>query len=436
MNPMKRVERMIRLTSLILLACVISSLSAQEVDLQASDPKRRAKAAANLGKNGTSDNIPALSRLISDPVVDVRHEVVASIVRIGTQHSLEPLTQATRDATPEIQALAVDGLVNFYYPGYVKRGWTNAFKQFGSNLRGRFAKPEPKIIDPYVNVDSNVISAIGRLAVGGSSMESRANAARAVGILRGKAALPQLMEALRSKNSMVILESVRSIRKIGDTSVGPDLVFLLNDLDVEVQFGAVRTMGQLRVREASPKLANLVKGSAHKRIRRQSLVALAKMGDPEQHGLFVTYLKDRDKQIRAAAAEGLGRLGNRDDLKTVLDAFAIEKNESARLSMAFAAVNLGDLSFLSYLYDGLNSSFHRLEARPFLVELARDQSVLAQLYNPMATGTNDQKRHLAYVVSISGNKDSMLHLEKLTHDPEPKVAREAMRALQNLQTRL
>ena len=436
MRRMKRVEPLLRLTSLILLACLIGALPARVADLQSSDPKRRAKAAADLGKNGTADHIPALSPLLSDPVVNVRHEAVAAIVRIGTHHSLEPLTQATRDATPEIQALAVDGLINFYYPGYVQRGWANAFKQFGSNLRGRFAKPEPRVIDTYVTVDPNVISAIGRVVVGGSSMESRANAARAIGILRAKPALPQLMEALRSKNSMVILESVRSIKKVGDTSVGPDLIFLLNDLDVEVQFEVVQTMGQLLVREATPELTNLVKGSDRKRIRRQSLIAIAKMADPEQRGLFVTYLRDRDKQIRAAAAEGLGRLGNQDDLKIVLDAFAVEKNESARLSMAFAAVSLGDLSFLSYLYDGLNSSFHRLEARPFLVELARDRSILDQLYDPLARGTNDQKSHLAYVISISGNKESMPHLERLTHDPNPKVAQEAIRALKNLQARL
>ena len=436
MSHVKRVERTLRLTTLFLLAILIGVLDAQEADLQSADPKRRAQAAAHLGENGTSDHIPALSELISDPVVDVRAEAVAAIVRLGTQHSLEPLAKATRDANPDIQSLAVDGLVNFYYPGYVRRGWTNAIKQFGSNLKGRFAKPEPKIIDPYVQVDPNVVSAIGRLVVGGSSMESRANASRAAGILRAKPTLPQLTEALRSKNSMVMLESVRSIKKIGDTSVGPDLIFLLNDLDVEVQFAVVQTMGQLRVREAIPELTNLVKSSDRKRIRRQSLIAVAKMDDPAQRPLFVRYLRDRDKQIRAAAAEGLGRLGNPDDLKIVLDAFAREKNESARLSMAFAASSLGDLSFLSYLYDGLNSSFHRLEARPFLTELARNPSVLDQLYKPLASGTNDQKRHLAYVISISGNKDSMPHLEKLTHDPNPKVAQEAIRALKNLQARL
>jgi hypothetical protein len=40
------------------------------------------------------------------------------------------------------------------------------------------------------------------------------------------------------------------------------------------------------------------------------------------------------------------------------------------------------------------------------------------------------------VVSLSGTRDSMPHLEKLTHDSNSEVAQEAIRALKNLQARL
>jgi len=423
---------------LALVPILTVALSAQVALLKDPDPKRRAKAAEQVGKEGTSDDIPALAELISDPVKDVRAEAVGAILRLDTRHSLEPLMQATRDATPEIQVMATDGLVNFYYPGYVRSGWTAALKSFGSAVKGRFAKPEPKIVDPYIQsqVSGDVVQAIARLITGGTSMESRANAARAIGVLRGKAGMAQLVEGLRSRDDTVIIECVRSIRKIGDPAVGPELVFLLRDLDEDVQFESVRTMGQLQTKEAIPELTNLLKSSPKKGIRRQSLIAIAKMLDQQQRPLFQTYIRDRDKQLRAAAAEGLGRLGNQEDRQAVLDAFASEKSESGRLSMAFAAASLGDMSFLTYLYDGLNSSFHRLEARPFLVELSRDETVLKQLYQPLATGSNDQKKHIAYVVSINGNQESMAHLEKLTHDSNGEVAQEAIRALKNLQARL
>jgi len=434
---MKRLG-LFRRSALLVVPFITLSLSAQVALLKDPDPKERAKAADKVGKEGTSDDIPALAELLDDPVTDVRAEAVGAILRLDTQHSLVPLMRATRDSTPEIQIMATDGLVNFYYPGYVKTGWTAALKSLGSNIKGRFSEPEPKVVDPYMQsqVSRDVVRAMGRLITGGTSTESRANAARAIGVLRGKEGMPQLVEGLRARESTIIIECVRTIRKIGDKGVGPDMVFLLRDLDEDVQFETARTMGQLQVKEGIPELLNLVERNNEKKIRREALIAVAKMRDQEQRPLFQRYLEDKDKQLRAAAAEGLGRLGNQEDLQSILDAFSREKSESARLSMAFGAVGLGDTSFLTYLYDGLNSSFHRLEARPFLTELSRDAGILQQLYKPLATGSNDQKKHIAYVISINGNKESMAHLEKLTHDSDTDVAREAIRALKNLQARL
>ena len=413
-----------------------SGLTAQVQDLSHSDPKRRMRAAEKLGDTKYSEYITPLRKLLKDPVPEVRGKAVAAIVSIGTQHSLEPLAEASRDSIPEIQFMAVDGMVNFYYPGYVKRGFSASLKKFGAGVKNRFAQPAEMVVDPYVPVSPEVIGAIARLITGGVTLESRANAARAAGILRGKAALPQLKEALRSKDSTLIAESVRSIEKIGDTRAGPALTFLLRDLDEKVQLAVVKAVGQLLVKEAVPELVGLVKTSENKKIRRQSLIALAKIPDSAERTTFLLYVRDRDHQMRAAAAEGIGRAGDPQDLQVITDAFTKEKNESARLSMAFASVYLGDASQLSYLTDGLNSTFHRMEARPFLVELARKPAVLNRLYELLTAGTNDQKRHLAYVLSVSGTQESVSHLEKLTHDPEPKVAQAAIQAMNNLQSRL
>jgi hypothetical protein len=104
--------------------------------------------------------------------------------------------------------------------------------------------------------------------------------------------------------------------------------------------------------------------------------------------------------------------------------------------MAFAAVYLGDLANLDYLLDGLNSRVHRGEARPFLTELARKPEVLAKLYDPLARGTKDQKKELSYVISYSGDRESLEHLERLSHDPDTEVAQAAINAMRTLQARL
>ena len=421
---------------LLLVSLLTAGLPAQVEELKHSNPKRRMKAAQKLGGLGDPQHIPALRELLKDPVADVRATAVDSIVRVGTHHSLDPLKEATRDSVPGVQIMAVDGLVNFYKIGYVRKGFKASLKNFRRDVRNRFAEPSEVIIEPYLDVSPDVIKAIARVIDGGSSMESRANAARAAGVLRGKDALPELKEALRSKDTILILESVRAIEKIGDLKAGQSLTFLLHDLDEKVHLAVVKAMGQLAVKESIPELVGLIRTSSEKKIRRQALIALAKMPDSGQRSIFLRYLRDKDHQVRAAAAEGIGRTGKKQDLKTILDAFAKERSESTRLSMAFAAVYLGDMSYVRYLVDGLNSLFHRGEARPFLVELSRKPEVLSELYDPLTNGTKDQKKELSDVISVSGNRESLPHLEKLTHDADSKVAQAAIRAMRNLQARL
>lgn len=421
--------------SLLLALTLAAAPPDAKEDLRSDDAKRRARAAEELGKQKDAESIPALRSLLKDPTREVRAEAVAAIISIGTQHSLGPLIEAARDSEPSIQMLAVDGLVNFYYPGYVETGWVSTLKRFGASVKGHFTETNTLAIDPYINVSPEVVQAIGRVVIGGSAMDSRAVAARALGVLRARDAVPQLVEALRSKDTNVILESLRAMEKIGDRAAGPQISFLLRDLDERVQIAAIDTTGQLQNREAIPALRDLVKNSRKPNVRRSALIALAKLPDPSTKETFHSFLGDKDKYLRAAAAEGIARSGDAGDVDRVKRAFDAERNESARLSMAFALMRLGQLSYLPYLLDGLNSTFHRGEARPFLAELARNPEVLAQLYAPLKSGSNDQKKNLAEVIAVSGNAQSIPYLEELSHDPNPEVAQEAIRAAKSLKSR-
>src|SRR5436190_1245167 len=165
-------------------ATLLFSISMLGQDLKSPDPKDRAKAVRAM-RDGGSTAISGLIPLLSDSDRDVRLETVRTIVTIGTQHSLDPLITATGDNDPEVQIRATDGLVNFYLPGYVVTG----VARFGSAIRGRFDGENRDIIDAWITVRPEVVTAIGKLTRSGASMESRANAARAAGILRAKAAV-------------------------------------------------------------------------------------------------------------------------------------------------------------------------------------------------------------------------------------------------------
>ena len=399
----------------------------------------RPKDVREVGKGGSAA-IPHLQEFLKDQDVAVRVEAVKQLTDIGTQRSLDPLIAATKDNDPEVQIRATDGLVNFYYPGYVQTGFAASLRRAGTSIKGKFTDTNDQIIDPFVTPRPEVISALGALARTGGSMEARANAARALGVLRGKDAVPDLIEALRSKNSDVIFQSLIALQKIRDESAGPRIEFLLRDLDPKVQVAAIETTGLLRNKDAVPTLAEVFNRTRDSKVKRSALTAIAMLPSEQSRGLYTQYLHDKDEKLRAAAAEGIARLKNPNDRSMLEQAFNDETKTSPRLSLAFALVmngktELSEFSPLQTLINTLNSAAYKGEAFPFLVELARDDRVRAMLYTPLQRGTKDEKIGLAGVLARSGDQNSISELQKLTNDPDPEVSKEALRAVRTLQAR-
>ena len=404
------------------------------------DTKQRAKAARDLAKAG-EDGALRLMPYVTDPDFSVRLEAVKALDQIGGPKTVDPLVRAAHDNDPEIQIRATDGLVNAYLPGYIKSGISGTLQRVGNSVRAKFSDTNDQIIDAFVEVRPEVIEALGRLATGGASLESRANACRALGILRGRAAVPQLLDALHSKDDQVMYEGLIALQKILDPSAGPGITFLLRDLNSKIQVAAIETAGLLRTSEAAPGLRDALEHARDAKIKRAALSSLGMVGDPADHALFLKNLSDSDEAIRAAAAEGLGRLKNPEDRPMIEKSFMEERRMNPRLSLAFAAVSMGNLdasefSALRYLVNTLNLKSYQKVAAAFLTELARDRQARQAVY-PLLTGaTKDEKIQLAAVLAASGDADSVPFLQKLQMDPDPDVAKEGIRNLRALRARL
>ena len=421
-----------------LAAALSLSIGVFAQDPQSGDPKQRIKAVREYAKQGAS-GVESLRRMLHDADSAVRVEAVKGLVEVGGSGVLEPLMEATRDNDPQVQMRATDGLVNFYLPGYVQQG---RFEKIGSALKSPFSDKNDAIIPSYVTVREDVLQAIGKLVSGGGSTDARANAARALGILRGKAALPVLVEALRSKDTDVLSEALLAIQKIRDPSVGPKLAPLFNDLSERVQTTAIETAGLLRSKETLPDLRRVYAKSGKARVQRTVLTAIGNMPDEQDRPLFEKALEDqKDENLRAAGAEGLGRLGNRADIGKLQPLFNSERKMKPRLAIAFAVVKLGatetsEFSPLQYLSNTLNSKLYTGVAEGYLVELARDPQVRENLYPLIPKGTRAEKMGLARVLSVSGDKNSVAPLEALTRDSDGEVAESGLRALKVLKARL
>ena len=399
--------------------------------------KQVIKMLKDLGKDGSPQAIERVKPYLKDGDVEVRREAVTAVVRLGGLASLDLLGAATKDPDEEIQIRATDGLVNFYLPGYIQFGLTASLKRAGTSLKSKFSDTNDQVIPPYVQVREDIVLALGALAKGGISEQSRANAARAVGVLRGRAAIPDLAEAVKSKKTPVIYESLVAFQKIGDPAAADSFLFLLRDLDEKVQIAAIEATGQLRNKNAVPRLREVLGDSKSTKVKRAALISLAKLPDEANRPVYEQFILDRDDGLRAAAAEGFARLKNPEDAVRMVKMFEAEKKMNPRLSLAFASVMLGkrelsELSPLQYLVNTLNSYSWRGVSHAFLIELCRERDIRESLYPVMHQRTKEEKVWLADVFARTYAQDARPVLEKLSQDGETEVAQAGARAIRTL----
>jgi len=385
--------------------------------------------------------IPKLALYLNSPALDTRIEVVKQLTDLGGKDSLDPLMTASHDPDPEMQMRSIDGLVNFYLPGYVRQGPAASIARAGASIKAKFSDTNDQVIDGFVTVRPEVIATVGKLASGGNGMDVRASACRAIGILRGRAAIPDLVEALHSKDNNVMYEALVAIRKIRDPEAGPKVVFLLRDLDDRIQSAAIEDAGLLQAKDGLPALRGIVASPRGSKPERSALGAIAMMPEPADRALLQRYLVSKDERLRAAAVEGLGRIGDPGDHAAIDKVWKDDDKMPPRLASAFALTLGGDLALAEngpfrYLLNTLNSSAWRDTAAAYLMEAARHPAVLAALHQPLQTGTRDEKIQLAHILAVSGDASTVPWLDTLSRDSDSNVAQEGLRALRSLRARL
>ncbi|HWP85885.1 MAG TPA: HEAT repeat domain-containing protein [Terriglobia bacterium] len=406
-----------------------------ENQLRSADPKMRERAVRELGESHNPAYVPVLGQLVRDPDDRVRMTVIKALIRMGTPASLPPLCAAVRDGLPEIRYLAIDGLVNYYLPGYVDTGFGGMFRSAVQRFQNLFSDVDTTVVDADTRLDPAVLETLGNAVKGAPDMQTRIRAARALGILRARDAVPALLEAAFSNQVELIEEVLRAFQKIQEPSVGPRIQFLLHYPQESIQRRATITLGLLRTREAIPQLRTLLENSPNKNVRIAALEALSFMPTPENAPLFAGYLEDREKQMRAAAALALGRLPEANYSGILLQARQKERDASVRLALAFGLVANGRMEFLEELISSLDSRVRVGEARPYLIELARKPAVREELYPHLYAPEAEIRKNLCMVLAASGDATSVSYLEVLLRDSDPAVVQEASRAIRIIRSR-
>jgi HEAT repeat protein len=418
----------------VLTLLLLNQLNGQDGAQQATDNKAQMARIRQLQK-GNASGLTELATFLKDLDRKVRVEAVKAIVAIGSSASLDPLIAATHDTDGEVRARATDGIVNVYLPGYVAGNSVSGYFTRGlRQVKSVFSSRNDSVIDDDVKVRDDVAQAITEEINFGDEMTPRANASLAAGVLRLKAAVPALVQALRTKDNDVIFESLIALQKIHDSSAGPGVGFLVRDLDERTQITALQTVGVLRSTEAEPDVRYALDNARNVKVRRAALAALAMLGMPQDRPVFKQYVINGDPELRTAALEGLGRVREPEDTPMLQTSFD-ETNADWRvhLAAAYALVNEGNVSSeefspLVYLVENLNSRSRAGTADAYLRELIHREDVRKTIPTTLEGATHSQKLALCWIFAESRSDDLLPALSQLGKDRDGEVATAAKRA--------
>jgi HEAT repeat protein len=407
-------------------------------DLKNPDPVRRKEAAKALGDNKVQKATPDLVTIASDPDPAVRREVGIALDKMGDLRAIPAFASLSRDSEKDIRERAVQGFLDLYLPRQSGVGATvNKVTNFLNPWSDEWAEVT---VEPGTPVDPTAVEALQE-RLQDSEESIRAKAARVLGVIRGKTAIPALTTALQQDRSTAVrFEAVRSLRKIGDPSVARDLINFLSFSDPRIRLESIYAMGRFRYRDAVPELTRLYEHesslppkSIDKELRERLLDALAFIADPASKDLFVKESANPDEKLRLRAVEGLARIGDAALATDISRNRLSEKDVRVQTAQAYALYRMGRKEYLDVLVSALSSSKTRDGARQYLVDF--QPSELPELYTQIRNKDVGVRECLAEVFGLIGDNRALEPLQELAKDKRGQIASFANQGIRRINAR-
>jgi HEAT repeat protein len=149
-----------------------------------------------------------------------------------------------------------------------------------------------------------------------------------------------LLQALKYGSPNVRKTAAYALGRLGEPRAVPALMQALKDKDWNGREAAAEALGELGDKRAMPALIQALKEDWGWWVRESAAKALSKLGDPGRLAL-IQALKDEDENVRKAAAEALGELGDRRAVPALIQALK-DEDGSVRGAAAWALGKLGD----------------------------------------------------------------------------------------------
>jgi HEAT repeat protein len=387
----------------------------------------RAAAIVALGRLGDPRALQGLAAVIHDP--QLASAAAAAIGEIGDPGGLAILRKAL-EAEGEPRGAALDAVARIFghAPLIEVPDW----------LRSAVARSEGELIaqfrsDPGAEVArllaiAGTDAASDALLAGAADPDLQATAAAALESLPVELRTTAVLRRLNDVPHGIRARLLGLLPPLDDPAAIDTVVEQLAADDPEARAAAAEVLGRSRVQ--------LVMDALERRIGRPEMrlgvaLALGRLGT-ERCEPLVGLLRDEDPEVRAAAAEALGRCG-RTDVGAVQDALRAEPESQVRQALLLTLGSLGGPEVVPDLEEGL------LDARPgirFAAVRALGRTGAADALGPLLAALEDPLREIriAGLEALGELGDAAVAdvLHEHLSEPSREVRRTAAAALKRL----
>jgi HEAT repeat protein len=271
----------------------------------ATSPTLRATALVALGQIGDPNSLQVALRILKEGPQSLRSiatDVISEVADPSTAATLMPL--ATNSKLP-YQSLAIEAL------GAALRGANNerAAETLHTIAKGRRLLPALAATEALAGMHGSAPkNAMLKLAA--SARPSRKLAALiGLGALQDKRALPLLRQELQGGSHVVSAAAAWSIAEIGDVASMPHLLRACKSTSVATAVNASAGVAMLATKKHQDELASLLLHRTSL-VRVNAIMGLARLGDTSRGKKLITMMSsDRSWLVRRAAIRALAMLG-------------------------------------------------------------------------------------------------------------------------------
>ena len=371
-------------------------------------------------------------RNLRHPDAKTRLAAVEQLGGAGYTAAAEYVAPLVTDPDDRVQFAAIDAELTFFLIEPVGERRTisltggsrsRAQEAFDAGPLVRSAAPAPLVV-----VD-NLISAMRD-----TNARIRFDAVHALGVVAESPLPPaqakSLIDGLDHYDPIIRAATARVLGRLRVADAGDKLIAGLNDSSTLVRRFCAEALGDIRESRAVQSLTELVTYYGKGDLAADMLLALARIAHQSSRDLFRARLADVSPDVRRAAAEGLGRLRDRDSLDALKTMMASDRAPSARLAATFAVGMIGETQS-HVLAAALAVPDEAPQAAAYVIEIGAP--AIPGVQSAMGVAADPRLRaDLVHLLGYIGTRDTVALLQPLRQDKDERVSRAAADAIARL----